>query len=228
MRSSTYPQRRINVRALMTFFQYGAAAFALSAAQIGGQYAPWALGLLAAAGTGHPGFGALTGAALGGFCFFDFQPGLRYVAEALLIFCACGTFSDTKAYRRPLFRALGAAVLFFMVQFVYFYGRKFSVWLLGLAAAISVAVSCLLLQRLIYRYTPRRVQVQESPPESVQRSAAAFQSLYDSLFRSPAATAPENPAVIFDEAAQKTCRRMRRQLFEELWSSTAQHAGLSL
>ena len=36
--------------------------------------------------------------------------------------------------------------------------------------------------------------------------AAAFRDLYNTMFRTRAAERGENPAVIFDHAAQQTCR----------------------
>ena len=87
-----------------------AAAFLLTAVSTGGQYAPWALAAVAAAGTGWNGAAAGLGALLGALAFLDFQPGLRHGAAALLIFCANTAFCTTRLYRRDWFRP-AAAVL---------------------------------------------------------------------------------------------------------------------
>ena len=40
----------------------------------------------------------------------------------------------------------------------------------------------------------------------LRRSAAAFRELYDSFFRGASAAPPENPSVLFDQAAERICR----------------------
>lgn len=207
-----------NARSVIMPLQYALAAFALTAAQVGGQYAPWGLGFLAAAGRGFHGLCALGGIAAGAFCFFDFQEGLRYIAAALLIYCANLTFCDSKLYRRHWFRPLAAGMIFLAVQSVYFWGRRFSVWLLGLSSAAATILSAMLAQRFLCRSTPRQGSAAEKEAPSVlDRPAAAFRSLYESLFRPAAATAPENPAVIFDRAAEKVCRTCQKR--EQCWHS---------
>ena len=48
--------------------------------------------------------------------------------------------------------------------------------------------------------------VQESVRARLDRAAAAFRDLYESLGRGSGSDSDENPAVIFDRAAEKTCR----------------------
>ena len=67
----------------------------LAAAQVGGLYGAWALGAVAAFGGGQGGLWALLGAAAGALVFFDFQPGLRFAASAVLICCARMVFCVT-------------------------------------------------------------------------------------------------------------------------------------
>lgn len=45
------------------------------------------------------------------------------------------------------------------------------------------------------------------PPPIHQEGAAAFRALYDSFFRDVPPPRPENPAVLFDRAAEQVCRR---------------------
>ena len=60
----------------------------------------------------------------------------------------------------------------------------------------------------------RRIHTELPAPESekpagepfLHRSAAAFRDLYDSFFRGTPAEPPENPSVLFDQAAERVCR----------------------
>ena len=206
-----------NARAVVMPLQYILAAFALTAAQVGGQYAPWGLGFLAAAGNGFFGLCALGGIVAGAFCFFEFQEGLRYVAAALLIYCASLTFCDSRFYHRHWFRPLFAGVIFFAVQFVYFWGRGISVWLLGLAATAATMMSAMMAGRFLTRSVKRQSTASNevTDPTLLDRPAAAFRALYESMSRPTVATAPENPAVIFDRAAEKVCRGCQKR--EQCW-----------
>ena len=63
--------------------------------------------------------------------------------------------------------------------------------------------------------TPSRFQLRAKetspaaalPPPIHQEGAAAFRALYDSFFRDVPPPRPENPAVLFDRAAEQVCRR---------------------
>lgn len=97
--------------------------FALAAllcrAQIFGGYAPFALGLVAAAGRGWDGLFALLGCAAGAAVFLDFSHALRTVAAAVLIHTANRAFFDQPWYRKKLFLPLLTAGLMGAVEFVY-------------------------------------------------------------------------------------------------------------
>lgn len=114
-----------------------ALTFALSAAQIGQTYAPCALAVTALAGPKLPGICCLLGSAAGAFAFFDFQPGLRFLASAILIFSGNMAFCDTPVYTRPHFRNAIAAVMTALVQSVYLLERPLRVSLVFL---LSLAV----------------------------------------------------------------------------------------
>jgi len=90
-------------RMVLTFF--------LSSAQIAHSFAPCALAAMALAGAGTGGLFCLLGCAAGAFFFFDFQPGLRFLASAILIYAANMAFYDTRLYRRPRFRPAICVVL---------------------------------------------------------------------------------------------------------------------
>ena len=197
---------------LLAPVQYAVVAFALTAAQTGGQYAPWSLGWIAAVGAGSPGLFSLIGTAVGSLFFFPFQPGLRHTAAALLIYCAAAAFYDTGFYRKNWFRPGSAGVLFLLIQSVYLWGQGIVSWLSALAAALAAALSAVLLRFLL----SREKQAGSAPPEkpdqaALQQSAQAFRSLYDSLFSPLSPTSAENPSVIFDRAAQKVCRDCQRR-----------------
>ena len=59
-----------------------------------------------------------------------------------------------------------------------------------------------------FRAAPAEVSGTPAPAEEplLRRSAAALRELYDSFFRGAAAAPPENPSVLFDQAAERICR----------------------
>lgn len=121
-----------------------ALTFALSAAQLGGAYAPWALALVCLAGAKLTGLCSLLGAAAGAFAFFDFQPGLRFLASAILIFSVSTAFYDSPIYARPHFRPAAAAAATALVQ---------SVWLIERPLQLSVVfLLSLALQWAVYGF----------------------------------------------------------------------------
>lgn len=91
----------------------------LTAAQLGGGYAPYALGLVAAAGAGGWGLCALSGALVGAWLFLDFSQGMRFLAAALLLCTANNAFAGAKVAERRLFWPLMTAGLFAAVETVY-------------------------------------------------------------------------------------------------------------
>ncbi|MBE6919721.1 MAG: stage II sporulation protein E [Ruminococcaceae bacterium] len=139
-----------------------ALTFALSAAQLGGTYAPCALAVAALAGPKLPGFGSLLGAAAGALAFFDFQPGLRFLASAILIFSVNTAFYDSPIYARPAFRSASAAAVTALVQSIYLLERPLRLWVVF---ALSVAVQCL----AVHLLSP----LWEKRPSAQDRSRAA-------------------------------------------------------
>lgn len=93
------PGRRL--RRILTLLGQAALCCVLTAARLGGLYAPFSLAAAAAAGPGLPGLLSLLGVTGGALLFLDFQPGLRHAAAAVLLFAAQTAFCDTKLYRRP-------------------------------------------------------------------------------------------------------------------------------
>ena len=86
-------------------------AAALTASQTAGGYAPFALGLVAAAGPGMAGSFALMGTGLGALLFMDFADALPHVAIAVLILTAATSFQGNAFMKRPHVLAWTAALL---------------------------------------------------------------------------------------------------------------------
>ncbi len=179
-----------------------AVSFLLSACQVGGMYAPWGLAAVAGSGGGRRGFFAALGTVLGALAFFAFQPGLRYGAAAILIYCGSLTFAGTALSKKVWFRPLLSAAMLLAVQSVYLIGRGSSALLTCLTAGACTGMCTLLWGCLTL---PGAAGTAESAavPES---GAAAFHALYDSFFSGTETPGPENPSVLFDRAAEQVCR----------------------
>ena len=126
-----------------------AAALLLTAAAPGGQYAPWALAAVAAAGVGWQGLLAVVCAGLGALLFMDFQPGLRHTAAALLIFCANTALCNTRLYRRPRFRPIAAVCAAGLTQLPYLIQRGGRQWALCMASLALLYGAAALLPDLL-------------------------------------------------------------------------------
>ena len=94
-------------------------AAALTASQMPGGYAPFALGCVAAAGAGMEGAAALAGTLTGSLLFLDFGAALPHLAVAVLIVAAATAFRGTAALNRPAVSAGVAAGLFLAVGGIY-------------------------------------------------------------------------------------------------------------
>lgn len=114
-------------------------SFALSAAKVGGLYAPWALAAVTV--SRGRGLWPLLGAAAGALVFFDFQTGLRFAASAVLICCANLAFCDTKLWERRGYCPALAAGALLLVQSVYLVGRGPVQWALAVTAAAVAGVA---------------------------------------------------------------------------------------
>ena len=110
-----------------------AAALLLTAAAPGGQYAPWALAAVAAAGVGWQGLLAVVCAGLGALLFMDFQPGL----------------CNTRLYRRLRFRPMAAVCAAGLTQLPYLIQRGGRQWALCMAALALLYGAAALLPDLL-------------------------------------------------------------------------------
>ena len=94
-------------------------AAALTASQTPGNYAPFALGCVAAAGPGAEGAAALAGVAAGALLFLKFADALPCLAAGVLILTAATAFQGNRTLARPKVLALTAAGLFLAVNGIY-------------------------------------------------------------------------------------------------------------
>lgn len=101
-------------RALMHAAERAAGFFlgaVLAGARLFGQYAPFGVAAVAAAGSGSTGFCTLAGACLGYLCLEGLTDGMRYAAAAILTYSVAFAFYDTRTYRRAWFMPAIAALL---------------------------------------------------------------------------------------------------------------------
>lgn len=94
-------------------------AAALTASQTAGGYAPFALGMVAAAGPGMQGAFALAGTATGALLFMEFSDALPHLAIAVLILTAATSFKGNSFLSRPEVFAWTAALLSLAVGGIY-------------------------------------------------------------------------------------------------------------
>lgn len=182
--------------------------------------APLAAGFIAACRPGRESMAALAGAVLGALLRLPFGPALRCCGILVLICAVLSAFRDTIWFQQPLFRPLTAAGATLAVELAYtlqlgLTGEHVLRLLSYTALAGLLCHYCALLLR--ETAIPRRKAARESEGlrQRLKLSADALRSLCDS-FGSPAPRKEENPAVIFDRAAEVTCRGCA--LREMCWS----------
>ena len=91
----------------------------LAGAEIFGGYAPFALGLVGASGTGLEGLAALIGSCVGYLAFRGFVEALPYVAACILTFSVSFAFYDVKVCKQGWFMPVVSALLRGVTGFVY-------------------------------------------------------------------------------------------------------------
>ena len=206
--TGVFPERPKYIH-LIRLTKFAAAGF-LSVACCLEQRAPLAAGLLAACRIGCPAFAALTGAAAGSFLFLSFPAALRCCGILILIFSAITTLRDTTWVHHPLFRPLTAALATVSVELAYALRAGFTAEAV-LCLTASAALSGLLCHycALVLReaYLPRRKAGREAEhlKKRLRLSVEALRTLCESFSGSPRHS-EENPSVIFDRAAEVTCR----------------------
>ena len=189
---------------------YAAAGFAASGCCLEGR-APLAAGFLAACGPGRRALAVLLGAAAGGFLFLPFAPALRSCGILVLICALLAAFQDTKWAAAAWFRpaAAGGAALAVELAYVLQMGLD-GPGLLRLLACTALSAALAHYCALLLRETslPRRKAPRESESlrQRLRLSAQALRALGESFNAAPQPQKEENPAVIFDRAAEVVCR----------------------
>ena len=175
--------------------------------------APLAMAFLAAChGRDHL-LSALTGGVAAAVLAMDFSAGLRHCGVLVLIYAVLAAFRDTRFLRSALFRPLAAAGMTAAVELAY---------LLQEGITGERAVGCLTYVLVVGLLTHefqllgerQGSRGQDSALAALKKrlelSAAAFRDLYNSLgSRAGAPRNDENPAVVFDRAAERVCRGCR-------------------
>jgi len=188
---------------------YGAVGFITAACCLDGR-APLAAGFLAACRPGKNGAAALCGGILGSFLFLGFGAALRCCGILVLIYAILSAFRDTVWIQHPLFRPIAASATTLAVELAYLLQiglTKDGVLRLTACTAFAGLLShyCALLLR--ETSIPKRKAVREADGlrQRLRMSADALRALYES-FGAPTPKKEENPAVIFDRAAEAVCR----------------------
>ena len=94
-------------------------AAALTASQMPGGRAPFALGFLAAAGAGAEGLAALAGTGMGALLFLDFADALPHLAIGVLLLTAATTFRGNRVFVRTKVLAVVSAGISLAVGGIY-------------------------------------------------------------------------------------------------------------
>ena len=188
---------------------FGLAGFLSAGCALEGR-APLAAGFLAACRPGKQAIAALCGGIIGALVFLPFGPALRLGGILVLICAVLSAFRDTRWFQLPFFRpaAAGAATLAVELAYTIQMGVT-SQGMMRMAACTALSALLCHYCALLLRETaiPRRKAARES--ESIRQrlrlSAEALRSLCES-FGTPPPRKEENPAVIFDRAAEVVCR----------------------
>ena len=198
---------------LLRLAGYLAAGFFSVACSLEGR-APLAAGFLAACRPGQNALAALCGGILGSFAFLGFGSALRCCGILMLESAVLSAFRDTVWFQHPLFRPLTAVGATVAVELAYALQMGLSAdSLLRLLACTALAgllahyCSLLLRQTAIpRRQAPRESREPEGLRERLKLSADALRSLCDTFSSGTAPKKEENPAVVFDRAAEVVCR----------------------
>ena len=189
---------------------YFAAGFLSAACALEGR-APLAAGFLAACRPGRTALAALCGALMGSFAFLSFGSALRCCGILVLESAVLSAFRDTVWFQSALFRPLTAAGTTLAVELAYALQMGLT------AAAVIRLLACTALAGLLTHYCalllrqtaiPRR-QAHREPEglrERLRLSADALRSLCEAFSGGGAPKKEENPAVVFDRAAEVVCR----------------------
>ena len=208
MKIANITLERASAGELLRLAGYGAAGFFAAGCCLEGR-APLAAGLVAACRPGKNGMAALGGGIVGSLVFLSFAPALRCCGILILIYTVLSAFRDTKWFRQGWFRPAAAAGATLSVELAYALQMG-----LGSASLMRTA-ACTALSGVLCHYCalllresviPRRKAPREADSlrQRLRLSAEALRALGESFSSSP--KKEENPAVVFDRAAEVVCR----------------------
>lgn len=195
---------------LLRLAGYGAAGFFTAGCCLEGR-APLAAGLVAACKPGRNALAALLGGAVGSLVFLPFGPALRCCGILVLIYAVLSAFKDTKWFRQSWFRPMTAAGAALAVELAYALQMGLDgASLTRMAASTALTgVLChycaLLLREAVIPRRKAGVREAEGLRQRLRLSAEALRELGRS-FSPLQPRKEENPAVIFDRAAEVVCR----------------------
>lgn len=198
---------------------YCAAGFLSAFCVIDGR-APLAAPLIAVLYPGREFAAALLGACLGAVTFLSFAAALRCCGTLVLIFSVLTTFRDMDWIKHPLFRPLCAAGATFCVELSYLLKLGLT-WegISRLTVSTILAGALCRYGTLILRRSAAANRQEKSETrnlrERLRMGADALRAVYESI-HPPAPNTEENPAVVFDRAAEVVCRGCA--LCEVCWS----------
>ena len=183
---------------LLRLSGYAAAGFFTSGCCLEGR-APLAAGFIAACGPGRNALAAMTGACAGCFLFLPFGSALRACGIQILIYAVLAAFQGTKWAQASWFRpaAAGGAALAVELAYALQMGLN-GPGFLRLTASTALSAALCHYCALLLRETSLR--------QRLRLSAQALRSLSESFGAAPQPQKEENPAVIFDRAAEVVCR----------------------
>ena len=178
--------------------------------------APFSIAFLTVCHTQNRLLSALCGGTLGAMLIMDFTAGLRHCAILILIYALFAAFRDTRYIAREGFRPIGAAAMCAAVEFAYLLQEGISLQstvsyctYLLLVLAMSHYFSLL----LVHRKSDGKDTAAAAMRKRLELSAAAFRDLYNSFGKAPTERSEENPAVVFDRAAEQICRSCKQSAF---------------
>lgn len=195
---------------LLRLAGYGAAGFFAAGCCLEGR-APLAAGLLAACRPGKNALAVLLGGAAGSLVFLPFGSALRCCGILALIYAILSAFRDTKWFKQGWFRPAAAAGATMTVELAYtlqmgLNGASFLRMIASTALSALLCHYCALLLR--ETVIPRRKAPREAEGlrQRLRMSAEALRALGESFAPAPQPKKEENPAVVFDRAAEVVCR----------------------
>ena len=199
--------KKISVPVLQLGAFFGGGALATACLMDG--RAPLAIALLSACRQQGHLLAVLSGSAVAATLAMDFTAGLRHCGVLVLVYAMFAAFRDTKYIQRELFRPLAAAGMTAAVELAYLLQAGLTAENIAYYLSYVAMVGMLshYFQLLPARWQSRgRDTTLGTMRKRLELSAAAFRDLYNSFGKTGTPRNDENPAVVFDRAAEATCR----------------------